>query len=229
MKRSEINRHIARAREFFAAHKVYLPQFADWSAEQWKSVGHEADEIRTRALGWDITDFNLGHFEKTGLTLFTVRNGKLTDPDNVKLYAEKIMLVGEGQVTPWHYHKAKTEDIINRNAGVLVIELYNSDRDGKFAETPVFVQCDGVTVEVPPGGSVELLPGESITLTPLLYHTFYGKKGHGPCLVGEVSSVNDDATDNFFKDPLPRYPRIEEDEKPKFLLCTEYPKAPRSH
>jgi len=31
-------------------------------------------------------------------------------------------------------------------------------------------------------------------------------------------------TDNHFKEPLPRYPQVEEDEPPFRLLCTEYPK-----
>lgn len=66
-------------------------------------------------------------------------------------------------------------------------------------------------------------PGESITLTPRLYHMFYAVDGHG--LIGEVSSVNDDATDNYFKEPLPRYPEIVEDELPLRLLCNEYPKT----
>jgi D-lyxose ketol-isomerase len=70
------------------------------------------------------------------------------------------------------------------------------------------------------GGTVILGPGESITLTPFLYHTFHAVDGHG--LIGEVSSVNDDDTDNFFLEPLPRYPEIVEDEAPLRLLCNEY-------
>lgn len=225
MKRSEINRHIEQALALFARCGFRLPPFADWSAEDWQSKGTEADEIRTRRLGWDITDFNLGRFMQQGLTLFTVRNGKQDDPANVKVYAEKIMMSYENQLTPFHYHEQKTEDIINRGAGVLVIELFNSDERGGFASTPVRVSCDGVIREVPAGGKVELGPGESITLVPRLYHAFYGKPGCGTCLIGEVSSVNDDASDNFFKDPLPRYPSIEEDAPPLRLLCTEYPPA----
>jgi hypothetical protein len=74
---------------------------------------------------------------------------------------------------------------------------------------------------VEPGETITLGPGESITLPAYLYHTFYAVEGD--CLVGEVSSVNDDATDNYFKDPLPRFPEIVEDEPPSRLLCTEYP------
>jgi D-lyxose ketol-isomerase len=43
-------------------------------------------------------------------------------------------------------------------------------------------------------------------------------------LVGEVSMVNDDAKDNRFYDPVGRFPDIEEDIQPKYLLCTDYKK-----
>lgn len=223
MKRSSINRYIAEARAFFAEHRFNLPPYADWTADDWKQRGSEADEIRTCRLGWDVTDFNSGHFDSLGLTLFTLRNGYLCDGQASKIYAEKIMFVRRDQVTPFHYHARKTEDIINRGgkeAGSLAVQLYNSTGDGEFADTPVSVSCDGIRRLVEPGHTVILGPGESITLTPYLYHTFYAVDGHG--LIGEVSSVNDDDSDNHFKDPLPRYPRIEEDELPLRLLCTEY-------
>jgi len=101
--------------------------------------------------------------------------------------------------------------------------LYNSDGKRGFAQNPVSVLCDGIRREVEPGGAVILGPGESITLTPYLYHTFHSVEGHG--LIGEVSSVNDDDADNYFKEPLPRYPEIVEDEPPFRLLCTEYPRT----
>jgi hypothetical protein len=223
MKRSEINRYIEEAKVFFDQHQFRLPPFGYWTTRQWKSLGHEVDEIRSRHLGWDLTDFGSGDFLKQGLLLFTIRNGKLDDPQNKKMYAEKIMVVREGQITPWHFHHLKTEDIINRGAGRLVCELYNSDPHGGYAQTPIKVSCDGVVREVAPGGKVVLGQGESITLVPGLYHTFYGEKGAGTALIGEVSSVNDDASDNRFYTPLPRFPAIEEDEAPAHLLCNEYP------
>ena len=160
-----------------------------------------------------------------GLVLFTLRNGRPDDPKNRKIYAEKIMMVREGQITPFHFHFVKTEDIINRGAGRLVIELYNSDKKGGFANSTVKVNCDGVMREVAAGGTVKLEPGESITLVPGLYHQFHAEKGAGPALIGEVSSVNDDNVDNRFYKPLPRYPAIEEDEPAVLLLCNEYPQA----
>jgi D-lyxose ketol-isomerase len=133
------------------------------------------------------------------------------------------MFVRQDQVTPFHYHGRKTEDIINRGGkgtGRLAVKLYNSSPEGGLAQTPVSVVCDGIRREVEAGGTVILGPGESITLTPFLFHTFHAVDGHG--LIGEVSSVNDDDTDNFFLEPLPRYPEIVEDEPPLRMLCNEY-------
>ena len=157
-----------------------------------------------------------------GLTLFTLRNG-LAGGKAAKVYAEKIMFVGQNQVTPMHYHARKTEDIINRGGkgtGRLAVQLYNSSEEGGLAEGVVTVTCDGIQRQVEAGGTVILGPGESITLTPHLYHTFYAVDGAG--LIGEVSSVNDDDMDNFFLEPLPRYPEIVENEPAVRLLCTEY-------
>jgi len=221
MKRSEINRCIDEATAFFAENRFILPPFAEWTPTEWKQRGNEADELRAYKLGWDVTDFNSGTFASIGLTLFTLRNGP---PDgNGKVYAEKIMYVRENQITPFHYHVRKTEDIINRGGdgtGELAVQLYNRAPNGGFEQTPVAVVCDGMRRTVDPGGIITLSPGESITLTPYLYHQFYAVGGDG--LIGEVSSVNDDATDNYFREPLPRYPQIFEDEKPGHLLCTEY-------
>lgn len=229
MKRSQINREIEHAKSFCAEHGFHLPPFAYWTPQQWKQRGVEADEIRSRRLGWDVTDLGSGNFRETGLTLFTLRNGRLDDPSNQKIYAEKLLISYEKQVVPFHFHWLKTEDIINRGGGVLVVQLYEADRneEGRFTDAPVRVSCDGVVREVPAGGEVELGPGESITLTPYLYHRFWAKPGHGTALLGEVSSVNDDATDNRFHQPLPRFPSIEEDQPPVHLLCTEYPAAAR--
>jgi hypothetical protein len=132
------------------------------------------------------------------------------------------MIVEENQETPMHYHWNKMEDIINRGGGNLVIELYNSTRDDKLAETEVNVKTDGVIRKVSPGGKVMLKPGESITLEQGVYHRFYGEEGKGKVLVGEVSAVNDDNTDNFFLEKLGRFPEIIEDEKPLHLLVSDY-------
>ena len=223
MKRSAINRYIVEARSFFEENRFVLPPYSDWTLEDWQERGAEANEIRTGHLGWDVTDFNLGNFESFGLTLFTLRNGSNAAGKSSKNYAEKIMFVRQNQLTPYHYHVQKTEDIINRGSkgtGRLSVQLFNSAKDGEFSESPITVSCDGVQRRIDPGGTIILGPGESITLVPGLYHAFYAIDGHA--LIGEVSSVNDDSTDNYFKEPLPRFPEIIEDEMPIRVLCSEY-------
>jgi len=228
VKRSEINRVIREGRAFMDSLGWAFPPFADWTPEDWKQKGHEADEIREHALGWDVTDLAGGNFRKLGLLLFTVRNGLYGKPG--KTYAEKIMVSQEEQLCPVHFHWNKMEDIINRGGGNLVIQLQRADpRDeGKLSPDPVRVQCDGVTREVPAGGRLVLTPGESITLEPYMYHSFWAEKGKGPVMIGEVSMVNDDNTDNRFYEPLGRFPAIDEDEPPYRLLCNEYPPAPET-
>jgi hypothetical protein len=227
MKRSEINRLLREALRFCEQQNFHLPQWARWSPDAWSRVGPEADEIRRRLLGWDVTDFGRGDFERFGLVLFTIRNGEPSDgPDAlVKDYCEKLLIVAEGQVTPTHFHWSKMEDIINRSGGRLVLQLWQADRTSEALDerSPVRVSIDGIEREVPPGGEVVLDPGESITLAPYMYHNFYAEPGSGKVLAGEVSRVNDDANDNRFVEPLGRFPQIEEDEPAELLLCNEYP------
>lgn len=226
MKRSEINRILRETIAFFDEHHFKLPPFAFWTPADWQGRGEEADEIRDNLLGWDITDFGLGDFPHKGLILFTIRNGSHGDPRYPKPYAEKIMVAGESQLTPMHFHAFKMEDIINRGGGNLLIDLYNATPDDDLDRTsPVVVSVDGVRRTFRAGDTLRLTPGESITLPSRLYHRFYGEEGRGRVLIGEVSRVNDDRTDNFFHEPVGRFPDIEENEPPLHYLCTEYPRA----
>jgi len=224
MKRSEINRIIREGIEFCAAHQFMLPPFAFWTPEEWKTKGSECDEIRDNMLGWDVTDFGKGNFAKEGLLLFTMRNGNVHNPKYQKPYAEKMLVVRENQITPMHFHWNKMEDIIVRGGGNLMVRLFNSDENEEISSTPVRVSMDGQVREVKAGDVVRLTPGESITLPPRLYHEFWGEEGTGTVLVGEVSMTNDDNHDNRFHEPLGRFPEIEEDEPPLYLLCNEYPR-----
>jgi D-lyxose ketol-isomerase len=222
MKRSEINRILLNARNFMAEKNFILPPWAYWTVSDWKKNLDDTAEIRHNFLGWDITDFGSGDFKSRGLFLFTIRNGKL-GVDH-KPYAEKIMIVEENQETPMHFHWSKMEDIINRGGGNLVIELYNSKSDDSLDSTEVKFRTDGISRCVPAGGKVILSPGESITLEQGMYHRFYGEAGKGRVLVGEVSAVNDDASDNCFLEEIGRFPVIEEDEPPIHLLVGDYEK-----
>jgi hypothetical protein len=229
MKRSEINAIIRDAEAFLNEYRFRLPPFAFWSLKEWSKMGPEAAEIVERGLGWDITDFGLGDYAKAGLFLFTIRNGRLEDLRRGigKVYAEKIMIVGVGQETPYHFHWNKVEDIINRGGGKLVLELAQSSPDGaRMLEEDVEVSLDGVRRTFRAKEQVVLAPGESITLVTGLYHRFYGAEGR--VLVGEVSAVNDDNTDNRFFAPVGRFPAIVEDEEPYYLLAQDYPRFYRA-
>jgi D-lyxose ketol-isomerase len=223
LKRSELNNLLKEAVDFIDRMNFKLPLFAFWGPEDWKDKGHEYDEIRDNMLGWDITDFGKGDFSKTGLLLFTLRNGNLNLDKYKKNYAEKLMLVEEEQITPFHFHWSKMEDIINRGGGNLLVQVYNSTENGEFADSPVNISIDGRNYIVKAGTVLRLTPGESITIPTGQYHKFWGEKGSGKLLLGEVSTVNDDNKDNRFYEEMGRFPVIEEDEKPLYLLCNEYP------
>jgi len=223
MKRSEINSLIEEAIAFLDEMGFRLPRWAFWKPEEWKQREHQVQEIVDLMLGWDITDFGGGNFNKKGLILFTIRNGDFRKCDNRKCYAEKIMVVRENQETPLHFHWSKMEDIINRGGGNLVMELCGSTEDEQLSDKSVLVRVDEILRTVEPTGKIILAPGESICLEPRVYHRFYAEEGKGKVLVGEVSSVNDDTADNRFYEPLGRFPEIEEDEKPLRLLVIDYP------
>ena len=222
MKRSEINEIIRRSDKFIRSNSFYLPPFAYWSPQAWSTKGPEVGEIIDKRLGWDITDFGQGDFERIGLFLFTIRNGDLANlkTGKGKLYAEKLLIVDVDQITPLHFHWLKTEDIINRGGGKLVIQLYNATEDESLDTTDVTVSTDGVVRTVPAGDTITLMPGESITLPPYCYHKFWGVESI--VLAGEVSTVNDDANDNRWYEPIGRFPVIEEDEAPHYLLVNDY-------
>ena len=222
MKRSEINKLISNSIEFFDQMNFKLPPWAYWTPEDWKGKYDTCNEIVDNMLGWDLTDFGSGDFLKQGLILFTIRNGN--QQKDKKIYAEKIMIVEEMQETPMHFHWSKMEDIINRGGGNLVIDLYNSDKNEDFSSADFEVKIDGISRTVSAGGSVTLMPGESICLEQGVYHRFYGEQGKGKVLVGEVSAVNDDNSDNRFHASVGRFPDIIEDEKPLHLLASDFKK-----
>ena len=225
MKRSEINAALKELELMCEKLDFKLPPFCSWTPDEWKTKGREYDEIRECMLGWDITDYGLGDFDKTGMSLITIRNGNRQMPDKYpKVYAEKLLYLKEGQYSPNHFHCYKTEEIINRGGGNVLIRVYNSlpDESVDF-ETDVNVCTDGRNYIVPAGTQIRLTPGESIHIRQYMYHDFETEPGTGSVLLGEVSQCNDDNTDNRFNPPVGRFPEIEEDEAPYRLLCNEYP------
>lgn len=224
MKRSEINRAIKEMEKFLQEAKVTLPPFSNWSPEDWKTKNKEYQEIVDNQLGWDITDAGLGKFSEIGFSLFTCRNGNQNLEKYKKVYAEKFIMLREGQTFPYHFHWYKSEDIINRYGGILQITVYKDDGNGGFSDEDVLVNKDGRSYYVKAGTSVEVKVGESITLWPHQYHKFSVKENTGDVLIGEVSMSNDDEKDNRFYEDVGRFPEIIEDEEPYRLLCTEYPR-----
>lgn len=222
MKRSQINDIMRDATGFIGKMNFMMPPFAFWKLDDWRNKGAEYQEIIDNQLGWDITDFGSHDFRNIGLLMFTLRNGNFDNTRYQKPYAEKIMIVEENQVTPYHFHFKKMEDIINRGGGNLIVRLYNSDAMGGFTDTPVMASVDGRNYEVPAGTEIRVTPGESITLINGVYHSFWGEAGKGRILVGEVSRVNDDRVDNRFHQTIGRFPEIEEDVQPLHLLTEDY-------
>jgi len=222
MKRSELNAIIEEAIVFLDRQNFKLPPFGYWTMEEWVSLNEEYREIRDNMLGWDITDFGSGDYRKTGLLMFTIRNGSFTDKVAYpKPYAEKILIVGEGQITPYHFHWKKMEDIINRGGGNLLVKVYNSTPQEEKSIDPVVVSVDGRRYTVPAGSVIRLTTGESITLPCGQYHKFWGEVGMGTVLVGEVSCVNDDTVDNRFFEPVGRFPTIEADVPIRYPLFSD--------
>jgi len=223
MKRSQINAELKRAKALLEKNQIKLPPFGYWNLAQWQDGTRDISTIKTVMLGWDITDYGKDRFDELGAILFTLRNGSLEDSRIGTPYAEKLIVLKDGQRLPIHYHASKTEDIINRAGGVLAIKLYNCKENGEVDyETPVQVDMDGVTYTFRAGEEINIDPGNSITLRPFMYHIFWAKEGCGDLICGEVSSINDDHTDNYNAEDVSRFSTVEEDEPILHPLCNEY-------
>jgi D-lyxose ketol-isomerase len=223
MKRSEVNQIIRESDAFIRSFGYIMPPFAYWSPEQMKANTRGGSGILNGNMGWDITDYGQGKFDELGLFLFTVRNGVAADLTRGRgmVYAEKIMISKKNQMSPMHRHDIKSEDIINRGGGKLVLELFMAKDDGSIDDTAeVRVACDGTLRTMKAGGLLKLEPGESVTLHTNVWHAFWAEEKD--VLIGEVSTVNDDNTDNVFREPIGRFASIEEDEAPLHLLVSDY-------
>lgn len=225
MKRSQVNEIIQQSDAFIRSFGFRLPGFAYWSPGEFRDQKDKIGGIIDAGLGWDITDYGAGDFDQMGLFLFTTRNGSQSDlaAGGGMCYAEKIMISRHDQISPMHRHNLKTEDIINRGGATLAIEMFESDAAGNLdRQAQVPVACDGVDHVFSPGHVLLLQPGDSVTLRPGNWHKFWGEGGD--VLIGEVSGVNDDSTDNIFVDPIGRFAEIVEDADPIHLLVSDYEK-----
>lgn len=159
---------------------------------------------------WDVTDFGLGQWRQHGLVLVNLAEERE--------YCEKLMYALKGMVTPSHCHKQKKEDIIAR-WGTLRVKVWagHPEQAGKKSFS---LQVNGGRVPVTSGEFIDLEAGSRVTLVPGIYHEFFPVTEE--CIIGEVSTANDDLHDNFFVNPdIGRYPGIEEDATPVVRLISE--------
>jgi len=188
MKRSEVNTAIRCATAFFQQNGWALPP----------------------SPRWDVTDFGLGNFQKSGLVLINLAE----EPE----YTEKLLYARKSQETPAHCHAKKKEDIICRN-GILLVRVWQG-KPNEAHNRQFDIKISGVMQRVSSGDVLRLRAGERVTLVPGVYHEFYPESEE--CIIGEVSTANDDINDNFFINPdIGRYSQIEEDEQPIVRLVSD--------
>jgi D-lyxose ketol-isomerase len=158
---------------------------------------------------WDVTDFGLGVYLRYGLVLVNLAE----EPE----YCEKLMYALRGMTTPAHTHKKKKEDIICRWGQLDVLLWPGPDL---VKDETIALKINGQTKEVRSGRPIHLQAGERVTLVPGVYHEFFPASEE--CIIGEVSTANDDVHDNFFVNPdIGRFPGVEEDEAPLLKLVSD--------
>jgi len=82
------------------------------------------------------------------------------------------------------------------------------------------MKVNGEYQTIKSGAVLHLKAGERITIEPGIWHEFYPATDE--CIIGEVSTANDDLNDNFFSNPdIGRYAEIEEDETPIVKLLSD--------
>ncbi|EKE45501.1 hypothetical protein OCGS_0591 [Oceaniovalibus guishaninsula JLT2003] len=222
MLRSRINAIMAEADETIRRFGFVLPPLAYWTPEEFQRQQGRGRIVSAR-MGWDITDYGAGNFDRMGLFLFTLRNGSLNElrRGGGMCYAEKLLISRQDQLSPMHTHIDKVEDIINRGGATLAVQLYGSGMAGGFDDNiGGIVERDGIAHDFAPGEVLRLEPGQSVTLRPGDWHAFWGEGGD--VLIGEVSTVNNDLTDNIFRDSIGRFAAVEEDVAPMHLLVSDY-------
>jgi len=159
---------------------------------------------------WDVTDFCLGDWRRYCLLLVNLAE----EPE----YCEKLMYALKSMTTPAHTHRKKKEDIICR-WGRLAVQVW-AGPPAAGAGKSFSIPLNREPHEVRSGDIVELDAGWRVTLVPGIYHEFYPLTDE--CIIGEVSTANDDVNDNFFANPdIGRFPGVEEDEPPLVRLLSD--------
>ena len=212
MKRSEINFAINKAKQIMEDYSWTLPIWGYWTKKEYEENPKIKKYLKEHQMGWDVTDFGKGMFNQQGITLFCIRNG-IQGKNEDKPYAEKLLFMYEGQEIPYHSHKVKLEDIINRGGGDLALEFVEVDNNLQEFKNDILVSVDGEDKTIKPHEPLILKRGQSVTVERNIYHKFYAVKGTGMVMAGEVSQVNDDNNDNYFLEAVGRFSKIEEDEE----------------
>ena len=112
-----------------------------------------------------------------------------------------------------HTHVIKAEDIINCGGARRVFGFFSSDEERGFAEDRGRA-VNSYCIRHEPG------PRHRVTLMPGDWHTTWGDGGE--FLIREVSTVNDDETNNIFRDPIGCLADIEEDTELNHYLVNHY-------
>lgn len=82
------------------------------------------------------------------------------------------------------------------------------------------MKINGLIERVSSGQILYLESGERITIQQGIWHAFWPESEE--CIIGEVSTANDDLDDNFFENQdIGRYPHVEEDEAALIRLISD--------
>jgi D-lyxose ketol-isomerase len=235
MKRSEINAAIARAIDNAKKYGVALPKWADWHPLQF---GADCDGIRHQRLGWKAVDFGLDKFNECGLVVLSLTaplvdeyGEPLTTAQRVGAYdypvtgfSRKYLFVQAGQTEPHHFHRQKKRKEVKVIAGSSVrFELAWADSDTELSSTrEVVVQVDGMSHHLPANGSIVVNPGETITLPGDLSHIISVPAGGPDTIMEEISTANNDRSDNIFPFMTPTSQPVIEDQEARYQLLDEH-------
>lgn len=214
---------MAQADEFIRSFGIALPPFVYWTPDEMRANADIARAVLEGRMRWDITDYGQGNFDELGLFLFMLSNGRLSDlqAGGGMCYAEKLLISKQDQISPMHRHHLKAEDTINRGGAAMAIELKGSVPDGSFdPDAGGVVMCDGTERRFDAGKVLLFAPGESVTLMLGDWHNFGGEGGD--VLIGEVSTVSNYDTGNWFRECLGRFAAIDEDVAPTHLSVSDY-------
>jgi hypothetical protein len=156
---------------------------------------------------WDACDFGHGDLAREGLILINLAE----EPE----YCEKLMYAQKGMLTLQHCHRQKKEDIICR-WGRLRIRCWPSANGAGN----VTLKVTGEPRTVAAGAPIDLAAGERVTLEPGVFHEFVPLSDE--CIIGEVSTANNDVDDNVFAQAgIARFPTIIEDAPVTIRLLSE--------